>query len=85
MFRLLLLFGIGIEFFFADEPGQSFRGKALLKTQIALNDQFSLGMRLQPALASFQEFLDFILSDPVMLFGVEHRDEDIKVREQVLQ
>jgi hypothetical protein len=32
-----------------------------------------------------EQFFDFILSHPVMLIGVEHGNQDIKVRQQVLQ
>src|SRR5450432_169009 len=32
-----------------------------------------------------QQLVDFILPDPVVLVGIEHRDENIQVREQVLQ
>src|SRR5271165_1969290 len=32
-----------------------------------------------------QQLVDFILPDPVVFVGIEHWDENIKVREQVLQ
>src|SRR5205823_3640744 len=45
----------------------------------------AFGMRLEPALTVAQKLFDLVLSYPIVLVGVEYRDQDIKVREQFLQ
>jgi hypothetical protein len=39
-------------------------------------------MRLQPSLSVKEQFLDFILADPVMFGAVEYRDQDIEMGQQ---
>ena len=53
--------------------------------EVAVGDQFLLGMRLEPALALAEQLVHFIASDPVVLVVVQHGNQDVEVREQVLQ
>jgi hypothetical protein len=42
-------------------------------------------MRVEPALSMAKELLDLVVSDPVVLLIVEHRDEHVQVRQEFAQ
>jgi hypothetical protein len=50
--------------------------------QITPRDQFALGMSWQPAFPMAKEFLHLVVSHPIVLVAIEHRDEHIKMAEQ---
>jgi len=51
--------------------------------EIATDDLFLLGMAREPVAAVPEELFHLVVANPVMLVVVEHRDEDVQVREQV--
>ena len=57
----------------------------LWRGKIALHNRFLMRMRRQPSLAFAQQFFDFILANPIVLFRIEHRHEHIKMVQQILQ
>src|SRR5215469_7823913 len=79
------LFGIGIKRLALREPCQCVSHELAKPSEIPIYDGFPLWMRLQPPFAMTQQLLDLILSDPVMLVGIENRDQNIKMHEQVVQ
>src|SRR5579875_25669 len=42
-------------------------------------------MRLQPSFPVSKQLFDLILADPIMLLRVEHRYQDVQMREQILK
>ena len=64
------------------EPRDRLARQPALMTQVPLRDEPSLRMVGQPAFAAPQQFLQLILTDVVVLVVVEHRDQDVQVREQ---
>src|SRR6266568_1431227 len=51
--------------------------------QISSDDRVALRMRFEPALAMLQEFLEFLLANEIVFLIVEHRHEDVEVRQQL--
>ena len=65
------------------EPGEGHAVQARLELQVAAGDLFLLGVAGQPALALGEQLLHLVLADEVVLAVVEHRDQDVEVRQQV--
>ena len=53
--------------------------------EIAPGDHVALGMGFQPALAMAQQLIDLVVADPVVLFLVEHRHQDIEMLQDIGQ
>src|SRR6266545_2719427 len=60
------------------------RQRALV-LEVAVHDQLPIGMASEPALAASEQLRDFVVSNPVVLLGVEHRNKHVQVGEKVLQ
>src|SRR4051812_24685614 len=52
---------------------------------VAAHDRFLLRMVFEPTFSVVEKLFNFILSDPVVLLFVEHRDHDVEMAEQMLQ
>ena len=83
--RRWLLVTIGVGVFILEQPRQRFVSQGALVPDIAIDDQLAIGMTGQPSLTAAQQLLDLGLSHPVVLLRVEHRDQHVEVREQILQ
>ena len=64
---------------------QSLAGEMTLPLQVARHDQVSFRMPAEPSLSPLQKLLNLVIRDPVVLFIVEHRNQNIKVSEQILE
>ena len=53
--------------------------------EVAVDDLLLLRVRRQPRLAVAKQLLHFVLADPVVLVVVQHRDQHVQVREQIVQ
>ena len=58
---------------------------ATLMHEIPRNDLVTRGVRFQPTLSPPKELLDFVIANPVVLLVVHHRDQDVQMREQLVQ
>jgi hypothetical protein len=65
------------------ELRQGRKVQARLLLQVAPDDQIALGMRAEPTLTSAHQLLDLGLVHPVVLVVIEHREQHIKVIEQI--
>jgi len=83
--RMALRRRVGVGHFRRDEPRQCLVGQRALVLEVAPGDQVALGVRAEPALPAPQELLDLIVAHVVVLLVVEHRDQDVEVRQQVAQ
>src|SRR5262249_40422071 len=54
-------------------------------TKIAAHDQFLRGVLIEPALAALEQFVNFILADPIVLGVVQNRNQYVKMIEQRAQ
>jgi hypothetical protein len=51
--------------------------------EVPADDGFLFGMRGQPSSALVDKLIDFLAADEVVLGGVERRNEDVEVGEQI--
>ena len=66
---LVVLFG---------KPCQGLSGKTVSVLEVAMGDRLPFGVRCQPALSVFQQLLQFLLADVVVLEVVEDRESGRK-------
>ena len=78
-------FGIGIEFAVTNQLRQGIVDQAPLMLQITAGDSLAFRMRREPAFAVPQKLLDFFIAHPVMFFVVQHRHQNVNVRQKFLQ
>ena len=57
----------------------------MLVSQVALHDLLALWMTREPGTAVAEQFVDFVISHPVMLFIVQDRHEHVEVRQEIAQ
>ncbi len=57
----------------------------MLPLEITRDDEVALWMGGKPAFATLEELFNLVLADPVVLFVVENRDQDIEVSKEILQ
>jgi hypothetical protein len=74
--RVLFAFG---------ETSERLTHKAMLVFQVAAGDFLAFRVGGKPAFAATQEFLDFIFANPIVLFVVEDRKQDVKMLKSVSQ
>jgi len=70
---------------FLGQPREGLAGQAGLMLEVPVGDGFALGMRGQPPFALGEEFFHLVAADVIMLAVVEHRNEHVKVRQQLGQ
>src|SRR5439155_505508 len=76
-------YAISLRSFLREEAADGFPNKVAPVLQISSDDRVALWMRLEPAFAMFEKFLELFLSDEIVLLIVEHGHEDVEVRQQL--
>jgi hypothetical protein len=76
-------FGIGGVFF--SQPGQGVPSEPPIVSQISCCDGFTVRVRGKPALPSSEELLNFVIPNPIVFLGVQHRNQNVHVRKQILE
>ena len=79
--RLLLAIRIGQVLL--REARQGLSREVALMAQVTPDDGVTRRVRSQPALALAQEFLDFIVADPVVLLRVQDGNQHVEVSEEI--
>ena len=59
--------------------------QAALRHEIPRNDLVTRRVGFEPTLAAPKKLLDFVISNPVVLLVVQHRNQDVQMREQFAQ
>ena len=76
-----LFFGL----FLRRQAGDGVANEPALMHEISRDDHVARGVSVEPALAVAQQLFDLVVTNPVVLLVVEHRNEHIEVRQQVAQ
>ena len=87
--RFLLVFlgsrGFFFGLFLRRQPGDGVANEPSLMHEIARDDDVARRMAIEPALAVTKQLFDLVVSNPVVLLIVEHRNEHVQVGQQVAQ
>src|SRR5262245_15642754 len=81
--RALLVVAVRIRIFVLEQLRERIARQGATVLEVAVDDQLAIGMTGEPALAAAEQLLDLVVSDPVVLLGVEHRHEHVQMREEV--
>ena len=83
--RVTLRGCVGVDFLVAEELPKRVVREAPTMLQVTLRDELARRVRREPTLAVTKELRDLVVADEVVLLVVEHRHEDVDVREKIAQ
>jgi hypothetical protein len=76
--RNRFLFGV----FLGSQPGDRVADEPSLMYEVSRHDRIARRVRVEPPLATPNQLLDFVVSNPVVLLVVENWDQDVQVGEE---
>src|SRR5450432_2956868 len=77
--------GIGIRRVFIGETGEGLFCEVMPVLQVTFDDNFFVGMAVQPSFTVTEKLFNFVIAYPVVFFRVEYGNQDVKMAEQVLK
>ncbi len=76
--------GFHLANFLIQQSGECLIGQGPPPLEIPTHNQISLGMAHQPTLSVAQEFINLGVADVIMLLFVQHRQQDIQMRQKIV-
>ena len=77
--------GIGIDVVILSQPAEGVSGQPPLVTQVPPSNEFTFLVILEPRTTTIEKLVDLVVSHPIVLLAIQHRDEDCEVSEHIGQ
>ena len=82
---MFLLGLLNLDLVLLQQASQRLPGEVFAMPQVARGDQLFLGVNGKPVAPLGEQLVDLLLTDPVVLVVIQHRQQDVEVGQQILQ